>query len=146
MTNLDRILKSRDITLPTKVCLVKATLSPYLSDPQRPHPQSGDGTSSHLEGWATHAFKALCPRVRDVSCFRVVSRQFPFGCCSVANSCPTLAGAALCCCSGRDQIAGWGPIVLPPPGLSLCDTHLGARPLQSWTSNFTPSGPRFPYP
>ena len=24
MTNLDRILKSRDITLPTKVCLVKA--------------------------------------------------------------------------------------------------------------------------
>jgi len=24
MTNLDRVLKSRDITLPTKVCLVKA--------------------------------------------------------------------------------------------------------------------------
>ena len=24
MTNLDRILKSREITLPTKVCLVKA--------------------------------------------------------------------------------------------------------------------------
>ena len=24
MTNLDRLLKSRDITLPTKVCLVKA--------------------------------------------------------------------------------------------------------------------------
>ena len=27
MTNLDRILKSRDITLPTKVCLVKAMVS-----------------------------------------------------------------------------------------------------------------------
>ena len=27
MTNLDSILKSRDITLPTKVCLVKAMLS-----------------------------------------------------------------------------------------------------------------------
>ena len=27
MTNLDSILKSRDITLPTKVCLVKATVS-----------------------------------------------------------------------------------------------------------------------
>ena len=28
MTNLDSILKSRDITLPTKVCLVKALLFP----------------------------------------------------------------------------------------------------------------------
>ena len=28
MTNLDSILKSRDITLPTKVCLVKATVFP----------------------------------------------------------------------------------------------------------------------
>ena len=27
MTNLDSILKSRDITLPTKVCLVKAVVS-----------------------------------------------------------------------------------------------------------------------
>ena len=29
MTNLDSILKSRDITLPTKVCLVKAMVFPY---------------------------------------------------------------------------------------------------------------------
>ena len=28
MTNLDSILKSRDITLPTKVCLVKAVVLP----------------------------------------------------------------------------------------------------------------------
>ena len=28
MTNLDSILKSRDITLPTKVCLVKAMVFP----------------------------------------------------------------------------------------------------------------------
>ena len=28
MTNLDSILKSRDITLPTKICLVKAMLFP----------------------------------------------------------------------------------------------------------------------
>ena len=28
MTNLDNILKSRDITLPTKVCLVKAVIFP----------------------------------------------------------------------------------------------------------------------
>ena len=30
MTNLDSILKSRDITLPTKVCLVKAVLFPVV--------------------------------------------------------------------------------------------------------------------
>ena len=31
MTKLDRILKSRDITLPTKVCLVKTMVFPYKS-------------------------------------------------------------------------------------------------------------------
>ena len=30
MTNLDSVLKSRDITLPTKVCLVKATAFPVV--------------------------------------------------------------------------------------------------------------------
>ena len=30
MTNLDSILRSRDITLPTKVCLVKATVFPVV--------------------------------------------------------------------------------------------------------------------
>ena len=30
MTNLDSILKSRDITLPTKVCLVKASVFPVV--------------------------------------------------------------------------------------------------------------------
>ena len=30
MTNLDSILKSKDITLPTKVCLVKATVFPVV--------------------------------------------------------------------------------------------------------------------
>ena len=30
MTNLDSILKSRDITLPTKVCLVKAEVFPVV--------------------------------------------------------------------------------------------------------------------
>ena len=32
MTNLDRIIKSRDITLPTKVHLVKAMVSPVVMD------------------------------------------------------------------------------------------------------------------
>ena len=30
MTNLDNILKSRDVTLPTKVCIVKATGFPVV--------------------------------------------------------------------------------------------------------------------
>ena len=30
MTNLDGVLKSRDITLPTKVCLVKAVVFPVV--------------------------------------------------------------------------------------------------------------------
>ena len=30
MTSLDRVLKSRDITLPTKVCLVKAMVFPVV--------------------------------------------------------------------------------------------------------------------
>ena len=31
MTNLDSVLKSRDITLPTKVCIVKALIFPVLT-------------------------------------------------------------------------------------------------------------------
>ena len=31
MTNLDSILKSRDITLPTKVCIVKAMVFPVVT-------------------------------------------------------------------------------------------------------------------
>ena len=30
MTNLDKLLKSRDITLPTKACLVKAMIFPVV--------------------------------------------------------------------------------------------------------------------
>ena len=30
MTNLDRVLKSKDITLPTKVCIVKALIFPVV--------------------------------------------------------------------------------------------------------------------
>ena len=31
MTNLDRILKSRDITLPTNICMIKAMVFPVVS-------------------------------------------------------------------------------------------------------------------
>ena len=42
MTNLDSILKSRDITLPTKVCLVKAKVFPVVMY----------GCESYEESWA----------------------------------------------------------------------------------------------
>ena len=32
MTNLDRVLKSRDITLPTKICIVKAMVFPVVME------------------------------------------------------------------------------------------------------------------
>ena len=35
MTNLDSILKSRDITLPTKICLVKVMVSPVVCEESR---------------------------------------------------------------------------------------------------------------
>ena len=47
MTNLDSILKSRDITLPTKVCLVKAMVFP--------------GGMYGCESWTIK--KADCPRI-----------------------------------------------------------------------------------
>ena len=31
MTNLDGVLKSRDITLPTKICIAKAMVSPVVT-------------------------------------------------------------------------------------------------------------------
>ena len=56
MTNLDSILKSRDITLPTKVCLVKAMIFPVLK-------------SGH-ESWTTK--KAECRRIDafELLCWR----------------------------------------------------------------------------
>ena len=39
MTNLDSTLKSRDTTLPTKVCIVKAMVSPVVIMDDRVGPQ-----------------------------------------------------------------------------------------------------------
>ena len=49
MTNLDRILKSRDITLPTKVCIVKAMVFPVVM--------------YACKSWAIN--KAECQRIYD---------------------------------------------------------------------------------
>ena len=55
MTNLDSILKSRDITLPTKVCLVKAIYChpAYLTYMQSTYEKrwAGRSTSWNQDGW-----------------------------------------------------------------------------------------------
>ena len=54
MTNLDRIFKSRDITLPTKVCLVKAVVFPVV--------MYGCETVKKAEHWRIDAFDLWCWR------------------------------------------------------------------------------------
>jgi len=56
MTNLDSILKSRDITLSTKVCLVKAMVFPVVIY------RCGSWTIKKAEGWRIDAFELWCWR------------------------------------------------------------------------------------
>ena len=56
ITNLDRILKSRDITLPTKVCLVKAMAFPVVMY------GCESWTVKKAEHWRIHAFELWCWR------------------------------------------------------------------------------------
>ena len=56
MINLDRILKSRDITLPTKVCLVKAMVFPVFMYGWE------SGTRKKAEHWRIDAFELWCWR------------------------------------------------------------------------------------
>ena len=56
MTNLDSILKSRDITLPTKVCLVKAMVFPVVMY------RCESWTIKKAEHWRLDAFELWCWR------------------------------------------------------------------------------------
>ena len=56
MTNLDSILKGRDITLPTKVCLVKAMVFPVVMY------GCGSWTIKKAEHRSTDAFELWCWR------------------------------------------------------------------------------------
>ena len=56
MTNLDSIFKSRDITLPTKVCLVKAMVFPVVVDGYK------SWTVRKAEGQRIDAFELWCWR------------------------------------------------------------------------------------
>ena len=54
MTNLDSVLKSRDITLPTKVCIVKTMVFPVVVY------RCGSWTIKKAECQRTDAFKPWC--------------------------------------------------------------------------------------
>ena len=56
MTNLDSVLKSRDITLPTKVCLVKAMVLPVVMY------RYETWTKKKVECQRTDAFELWCWR------------------------------------------------------------------------------------
>ena len=56
MTNLDSLLKSRDITLPTKVCLVKAMIFPKVMY------ECESWTIKKAERQRTDAFELWCKR------------------------------------------------------------------------------------
>ena len=56
MTNLDSILKSRDVTLPTKVCLVKAMVFPIVMYDWE------SWTIKNAECWRIDAFELWCWR------------------------------------------------------------------------------------
>ena len=56
MTNLDSILKSRDITLPTKICLVKAMVFPVVIY------GCESRTIKKAERWRIDAFELCCWR------------------------------------------------------------------------------------
>ena len=60
MVNLDSLLKSRDITLPTKVCLVKATVFPVVMY------GCGSWTIKKAEPWRIDAFELWCWRLLRV--------------------------------------------------------------------------------
>ena len=56
MTNLDSILKSRDVTLPTKICLVKAMIFPVVIY------RCESWTIKKAECWRIDAFELWCWR------------------------------------------------------------------------------------
>jgi len=56
MTNLDNVLKSRDITLPTKICMVKAMVFPVVIY------RCESWTIKNAECQRIDAFKLLCCR------------------------------------------------------------------------------------
>ena len=74
MTNLDSILKSRDITLPTKVHLVKAMVFPIVMYGWE------SWTIKKDESWRTDAFEVWCWRrlLSPLDC-KEINPEYPLG-------------------------------------------------------------------
>ena len=69
MNNLDSILKSRDITLPTKVCLVKALVFPVVMF------GCESWTIKKAECWSIDAFEVWCWRRSKQSILKEISPE-----------------------------------------------------------------------
>ena len=97
MTNLDSILKSRDITLPTKVCLVKALVFPTVM--------------YGCESWTIK--KAECPRIDafELWCWKK-TLESPLDCKEIQPVHPK--GNQSWIFSGRTDAEAETPILWPP--------------------------------
>ena len=97
MANLDSILKSRDITLPTKVCLVKAMVFPVAM--------------CGCESWTIK--KAECQRIYafELWCWRRLLRV-PWDCKEIQPFHPK--GNQSCVFIGRTDAEAETPIIWPP--------------------------------
>ena len=102
MTNLDSILKSRDITLPTKVCLVKAM---------------ADYSSSHIWMWMLNYKESWAPKNW---CFWTVvlekTLKSPLDCKGIQPVHPK--GDQSWVFTGRTDVEAETPILWPPDGKS----------------------------
>ena len=101
MTNLDSILKSRDITLPTKVCLVKAMVFPVVM--------------YGCESWTIK--KAECQRIDafELWCWRILLKS-PLDCKEIQPVYPK--GDQSWVFIGRTDIEAETPILRPPDAKS----------------------------
>ena len=98
MTNLDSILKSRDITLPTNVCLVKAMVFPVVM--------------YGCESWTVKKAERWRIDVFELSCWRRLMRV-PW----TASPQPVhLKGDQSWVFIGRTHVEAEGPVLWPPDG------------------------------
>ena len=95
MTNLDSLLKSRDITLPTKVCLVKITVFPIVMT------GCESWTIKKAEHLRTDAFELWCWRrllrvLWTARSNQSIVKEISQSVSSVAQLCPTLCDPMNC--------------------------------------------------
>ena len=98
MTNLDSILKSRDITLSTKVCLVKAMVFPVIM--------------YGCESWTIKKAEHQRIDAFELWCWRRLFSNSPLDCKEIQPVCPK--GDQSWVFIGRADVAAETPILWPP--------------------------------